>query len=173
MTKISELCTANLKPSLYWRNTKEAYEAVAKCSLIAPKDESVVKLTQELAMKLGLKIRKAYIRAQPGSQGTDMDATEEKTDYVADELEPDLPEVDDCKSPPPPFSSHSIKTELLREQSPTPVSSLSPNVLPAAVPEVGLFPSALSSSETSALFPVSNLRDEIIGDELDLILDSV
>lgn len=71
------------------------------------------------------------------------------------------------------FSSHSIKTEILREQSPIPVSSVSPNVLPAAVPEIGLFPSALVSNETSVLFPVSNLRDEIIGDELDLILDSV
>lgn len=144
---------------------KEAYEAVAKCSLIAPKDESVVKLTQELAMKLGLKIRKAYVRAQPGSQGPHMDATE-KTDCVANELEPDLPEVDA-------FSSHSIKTEIFREESPIPVSSVSSNVLPAAGPELGLFPSALVSNETSVLFPVSNLRDEIIGDELDLILDSV
>ncbi|XP_018417789.1 PREDICTED: zinc finger CCCH domain-containing protein 7A [Nanorana parkeri] len=152
---------------------KEAYEAVAKCSLIAPKDESVVKLTQELAMKLGLKIRKAYVRAQPGSQGTHMDTTEKATDCVADELEPDLPEVDDCESPLPSFSSLNINSELLREPSPIPVSSVSPSMLPVAVPEVGLFPSALASCETSSLFPVSNLPDEIIGDELDRILDSV
>ncbi|XP_039632378.1 zinc finger CCCH domain-containing protein 7A isoform X1 [Polypterus senegalus] len=44
---------------------KEAYESVAKCSLAVPQDESVIKLTQELAKKMGLKIRKAYVRTQP------------------------------------------------------------------------------------------------------------
>ncbi|MGH0165388.1 UNVERIFIED_CONTAM: hypothetical protein FKN15_059720 [Acipenser sinensis] len=43
---------------------KEAYDAVAKCSLAVPHDENVIKLTRELAKKLGLKIRKAYVRAQ-------------------------------------------------------------------------------------------------------------
>uniref|UniRef100_A0A8C0FNZ6 Zinc finger CCCH-type containing 7A n=1 Tax=Bubo bubo TaxID=30461 RepID=A0A8C0FNZ6_BUBBB len=43
---------------------KKAYDAVAKCSLAVPQDESVIKLTQELAQKLGLKIRKAYVRKQ-------------------------------------------------------------------------------------------------------------
>ncbi|XP_062915307.1 zinc finger CCCH domain-containing protein 7A [Mobula hypostoma] len=44
---------------------KEAYDVVAKCSLAVPHDDVVIKLTQELAQKLGLKIRKAYVRAQP------------------------------------------------------------------------------------------------------------
>uniref|UniRef100_A0A4W3H489 Zinc finger CCCH-type containing 7B n=1 Tax=Callorhinchus milii TaxID=7868 RepID=A0A4W3H489_CALMI len=43
---------------------KEAYDCIAKCSLAVPQDENVVKLTQELAQRLGLRIRKAYIRAQ-------------------------------------------------------------------------------------------------------------
>ncbi|XP_038273766.1 zinc finger CCCH domain-containing protein 7A isoform X4 [Dermochelys coriacea] len=43
---------------------KKAYDVVAKCSLAVPQDESVIKLTQELAQKLGLKIRKAYVRAR-------------------------------------------------------------------------------------------------------------
>ncbi|XP_056434534.1 zinc finger CCCH domain-containing protein 7A [Gadus chalcogrammus] len=43
----------------------EAYEAVAKCSLVVPQDPSVIHLTQELAKALGLKIRKAYIRSKP------------------------------------------------------------------------------------------------------------
>ncbi|XP_012502998.1 PREDICTED: zinc finger CCCH domain-containing protein 7A [Propithecus coquereli] len=43
---------------------KEAYDAVAKCSLAVPQDEHVIKLTQELAQKLGFKIRKAYVRAE-------------------------------------------------------------------------------------------------------------
>ncbi|XP_064448634.1 zinc finger CCCH domain-containing protein 7A isoform X3 [Mirounga angustirostris] len=43
---------------------REAYDSVAKCSLAVPQDEHVIKLTQELAQKLGFKIRKAYVRAE-------------------------------------------------------------------------------------------------------------
>ncbi|XP_075035896.1 zinc finger CCCH domain-containing protein 7A [Mixophyes fleayi] len=149
---------------------KEAYEAIARCSLIAPKDESVVKLTQELAMKLGLKIRKAYVRAQTGTQVFLMDATE-MSDCLADHMEPDLPELDDYNSSHSSFSTLSVNNDTLGEPSPIPVSSACPSVSP--VSETGLFPSALASSDTSALFPVSNLSDEMIGDELDRILDSV
>nr|DBA20315.1 TPA: hypothetical protein GDO54_016022 [Pyxicephalus adspersus] len=135
---------------------KEAYEAVAKCSLLAPKDERVIKLTQELALKLGLKIRKAYVRAQR---------------FLCSIL--DLPEVDECESPLPSFSSLNITSEILGAPSPIPVSPASPSVCLETVPEVGLFPSAIASSETCTLFPVSNFQDEVIGDELDRILDAV
>ncbi|XP_069839822.1 zinc finger CCCH domain-containing protein 7A [Dendropsophus ebraccatus] len=148
---------------------KEAYEAVAKCSIIAPRDESVAKLTRELAVKLGLKIRKAYVRAQPNSKVTTVDPSEEISDSFADQIEPDLLEVDGHESVHVPFSTLSMNSEPLREASPIPGPSVSPGV----PPETGIFPSALISSDTSALFPLSNLRDEIIGDELDLILDSV
>ncbi|XP_063790377.1 zinc finger CCCH domain-containing protein 7A [Pseudophryne corroboree] len=146
---------------------KEAYEAIARCSLIAPKDESVVTLTQELAMKIGLKIRKAYVRAQPGDQVTLMDAAEKTSGGLADKLEPDLPEIDDYNTAHSSFSALSVANEAL-EPSPIPVSSVSPSVRP--ISDVGLFPSALSS-DASVLFP--NLHDEMIGDELDRILDSV
>ncbi|KAM9305544.1 zinc finger CCCH domain-containing protein 7A [Gastrophryne carolinensis] len=149
---------------------KDAYEAVARCSLVAPKDESVVKLTQDLAMKLGLKMRKAYVRTQPGNQGSYVDAKDKITNCLSDRLEPDLPEVDQCESPLSSFSL-SVNTEVLRDPSPIPVSSVSPSM--HSVAEVGLFPSALAYSETSTLFPISNLRDEILGDELDRMLDSV
>uniref|UniRef100_A0A6Q2XWX4 C3H1-type domain-containing protein n=1 Tax=Esox lucius TaxID=8010 RepID=A0A6Q2XWX4_ESOLU len=43
---------------------KEAYDAVAKCSLAVPQDPSVIQLTQDLAKLLGLKIRKAYVRSK-------------------------------------------------------------------------------------------------------------
>uniref|UniRef100_A0A8D0CDU7 Zinc finger CCCH-type containing 7A n=1 Tax=Scleropages formosus TaxID=113540 RepID=A0A8D0CDU7_SCLFO len=43
---------------------KEAYDEVAKCSLAVPQDTSVIKLTQDLAKLLGLKIRKAYVRSK-------------------------------------------------------------------------------------------------------------
>lgn len=150
---------------------KEAYEAVAKCSIISPKDESVVKLTHELAGKLGLKIRKAYVRTQPNSQVTVVDPTETMSDSVADQIEPDLPEVDGHESPLVPFSTLSLHNEPLKAASPVPFPSDSPGV--PLVSETGIFPSALISSDTSTLFPLVNLRDEIIDDELDRILDSV
>ncbi|XP_056393113.1 zinc finger CCCH domain-containing protein 7A [Hyla sarda] len=150
---------------------KEAYEAIAKCSIIAPKDESVVKLTRELAVKLGLKIRKAYVRTQPNSQVTAVDPSEKMCDSFADQIEPDLPEFDGHEPLYVPFSTLSLNNGPFRETSPVPAPSVSPSV--PLVSETGIFPSALISSDTSALFPLSNLRDEIIGDELDLILDSV
>lgn len=43
---------------------KEAYECSSRCSLARPHDESVTQLGQELAQKLGLRVRKAYKRPQ-------------------------------------------------------------------------------------------------------------
>ncbi|XP_075686233.1 zinc finger CCCH domain-containing protein 7A isoform X2 [Rhinoderma darwinii] len=123
---------------------KEAYEAVAKCSIIAPK---------------------------PSSQVTVVDTSEKMSDSFADQIEPDLSEVDGHESPHNAFSALSLNNEPLRGTSPVPVPSGSPSLPP--VSETGTFPSALISDDTSALFPLSNLRDEIIGDELDRILDSV
>ncbi|KAG8432927.1 hypothetical protein GDO86_017262 [Hymenochirus boettgeri] len=71
---------------------KEAYDAVAKCSLIAPQDESVVKLAQHIAVKLGLKIRKAYVRAKTGLTLTPEEETE-SLDCLAEQIEPVYAEV--------------------------------------------------------------------------------
>uniref|UniRef100_A0A0P6JW63 Zinc finger CCCH domain-containing protein 7B n=1 Tax=Heterocephalus glaber TaxID=10181 RepID=A0A0P6JW63_HETGA len=43
---------------------KEAYECSSQCSLALPHDEGVTQLGQELAQKLGLRVRKAYKRPQ-------------------------------------------------------------------------------------------------------------
>ncbi|XP_071976800.1 zinc finger CCCH domain-containing protein 7A [Engystomops pustulosus] len=150
---------------------KEAYEAIAKCSIIAPKDESVVKLTHELAVKLGLKIRKAYVRTQPNARATAVDLSEKISDSFADQIEPDLPEVNHLETPHLLFSTLSLNNESIREASPGPVPSVSPGL--PLVSEAGVFPSALMSGDTSVLFPLSSLPDEIIGDELDRMLDSV
>ncbi|KAM4632242.1 zinc finger CCCH domain-containing protein 7A isoform 1-T4 [Discoglossus pictus] len=128
---------------------KEAYEAVAQCSLSAPQDESVVKLTQDLAMKLGLKVRKAYVRAKPTLHTAPLESPEKSSDCLAEQIEPDLPEL------------HYDST----------LSSLPPLMYPSA--DVGTFPSALVSN---GVFPVVGLRygdGDIIGKELDDILDSV
>ncbi|XP_042294296.1 zinc finger CCCH domain-containing protein 7A isoform X2 [Sceloporus undulatus] len=139
---------------------KEAYDAVAKCSLAVPQDESVIKLTQELAQKLGLKIRKAYVRA--------------KVSHTS---------IEDIESD---FSGWKEKG-LSSSSSPTP-SSFAPE-LPgnlAALPSVSL---AGLSAEKGCLsapslanggpFPLPEGcldcgdGDDILGDEIDELLDSV
>ncbi|XP_078474783.1 zinc finger CCCH domain-containing protein 7A-like isoform X1 [Lampetra fluviatilis] len=43
---------------------KEAYEVAVQCSCIISNDQEVFKLVQELAVSLGLRVRKAYVRTQ-------------------------------------------------------------------------------------------------------------
>ncbi|KAM4697785.1 zinc finger CCCH domain-containing protein 7A [Rhinophrynus dorsalis] len=147
---------------------REAYNAIAKCSLIAPQDESVVKLTQDLAVKLGLKIRKAYIRAKPDSQMASDEGRKKDSDCLAEQIEPDLPEFS--------YSSLTVATEALNESDATSASSLSPSVY--SIAEVGIFPSAQSSNGAPSPFAMSSMHygdgdGDILGDELDKILDSV
>uniref|UniRef100_A0A5S6KR30 UBX domain-containing protein 1 n=1 Tax=Xenopus tropicalis TaxID=8364 RepID=A0A5S6KR30_XENTR len=129
---------------------KEAYDAVAKCSLSAPQDESVVKLAQDIAVKLGLKIRKAYIRAKV---------------Y--------LPAFN-SENPHLTFSSLSVATNSFSGTPSSSASCISPSVFPIA--EVGTFPSAIASNGVSSPFSITcmNYGDgDILGDELDKFLDSV
>ncbi|KAM8933476.1 zinc finger CCCH domain-containing protein 7A [Pelodytes ibericus] len=148
---------------------KEAYDAIALCSLTAPQDESVVKLTQDLAGKLRLKIRKAYVRAQTEKQICSMDGAEKICDCLAEQIEPDISEID-YDDPFTSFPPHTVGTEVLSDFVSHPGSSISPN---HSVSDSMTFPSALVSNGASC-FPMSYLRDtEIIGDELDQILDSV
>uniref|UniRef100_A0AAY4C4Y0 C3H1-type domain-containing protein n=1 Tax=Denticeps clupeoides TaxID=299321 RepID=A0AAY4C4Y0_9TELE len=51
---------------------REAYECGTGCLLSAPHDRQVSELAQDLANKLGLKIRKAYISPQNGPMGTNL-----------------------------------------------------------------------------------------------------
>ncbi|CAH2306925.1 zinc finger CCCH domain-containing 7A [Pelobates cultripes] len=146
---------------------KEAYDAIASCSLTAPQDESVVKLTQELAAKLNLKIRKAYVRAQPDLQMCAIDVTSKTPNTLAEQIEPDITEL----TYEAPFSSFQPLTVASDSSdfvsNPT---SISPNVHSDSMS----FPSALASNGASSSFSMSYMRDgDIIGDELDHILDSV
>lgn len=67
---------------------KEAYDAVAKCSLAVPQDEHVIKLTQELAQKLGFKIRKAYVRAELSLKPIPGDGATKAVNYSVEDIEP-------------------------------------------------------------------------------------
>uniref|UniRef100_A0A8C9U6Q0 Zinc finger CCCH-type containing 7B n=1 Tax=Scleropages formosus TaxID=113540 RepID=A0A8C9U6Q0_SCLFO len=51
---------------------REAYECGTSCLLTDPHDRQVSELAQELAAKLGLKIRKAYVSPQNGPAGSNL-----------------------------------------------------------------------------------------------------
>ncbi|XP_061456220.1 zinc finger CCCH domain-containing protein 7A isoform X2 [Rhineura floridana] len=136
---------------------KEAYDAVAKCSLAVPQDESVIKLTQELAQKLGLKIRKAYVRAKSSNTS-----------------------IEDIESD---FSNW--KEKILSSSSPSSFTpEVSSDLSPLPMASLITLPAEKSSLTTASLanggsFPIPEGcldcgdGDDIIGDELDELLDSV
>ncbi|POI33010.1 hypothetical protein CIB84_003238 [Bambusicola thoracicus] len=139
---------------------KTAYDAVAKCSLAVPQDESVIKLTQELAQKLGLKIRKAYVRAKNSSSVEDieLDLSGQKQDTISS------------------ASSSAFVSELSKVAS-VPISSLS-SVMSLQAEKASL-PSAALANGGNVSFSMSEAcldcgdGDIIIGEELDELLDSV
>uniref|UniRef100_A0A8C0I7B7 Zinc finger CCCH-type containing 7B n=1 Tax=Bubo bubo TaxID=30461 RepID=A0A8C0I7B7_BUBBB len=115
---------------------KEAYECNSRCLLSLPHDESVTQLGQELAQKLGLRVRKAYKRPQC------LQAPVATSIPVSEGLAP-LPSDSDAKGLP---------TSL-------PAASLlpSPDCVSLPVPE-----------------SVEDFTDgDIIGEELDSLLDSL
>ncbi|XP_067859467.1 zinc finger CCCH domain-containing protein 7A isoform X2 [Heptranchias perlo] len=164
---------------------KEAYDVVAKCSLAVPQDDVVIKLTQELAQKLGLKIRKAYVRAQPplnpvvalssvnsaecSNQHTNgLDSVEDiERDFPGLSLEPsvsasvsldEIPQAA-CESAPIPVVSNSTSSTVqLPEKTNVPIAALvNGGGVPYSVPE-----SRLDFTD----------GDEI-GEDLDELLDSL
>uniref|UniRef100_H3D5Y1 Zinc finger CCCH-type containing 7B n=1 Tax=Tetraodon nigroviridis TaxID=99883 RepID=H3D5Y1_TETNG len=63
---------------------REAYECGTRCLLTAPHDATVTELAQDLAKKLGLKGRKAYVSPQAESAGTDGESLGEPSSPAAD-----------------------------------------------------------------------------------------
>uniref|UniRef100_A0A8B9EZQ7 Zinc finger CCCH-type containing 7B n=1 Tax=Amazona collaria TaxID=241587 RepID=A0A8B9EZQ7_9PSIT len=115
---------------------KEAYECNSRCLLSLPHDESVTQLGQELAQKLGLRVRKAYKRPQclPAPVATSIP--------VSEGLAP-LPSDSDAKA------------------------------LPTSLPAASLLPSPDCMS-LPAPESVEDFTDgDIIGEELDSLLDSL
>ncbi|XP_053132875.1 zinc finger CCCH domain-containing protein 7A isoform X2 [Hemicordylus capensis] len=134
---------------------REAYDAVAKCSLSVPQDESVIKLTQELAQQLGLKIRKPYVRAK--SSNTSIEDIESDFSNWKEKI------LSSSSS----SSSSSFTPEVSGDLVPLPMASL------MALPTEK---SSLSSASLANGGTVSFLDwgdGDVIGDDIDEILDSV
>ncbi|XP_048473391.1 zinc finger CCCH domain-containing protein 7B [Rhincodon typus] len=155
---------------------KEAYECIAKCSFAVPQDENVVKLTQELAQKLGLRIRKAYIRAQQDMDtvglteiGHSVNSSQVSINGTSgiDDIESgsplELPRIPVPATIPAPVSEVSV-----------PISSVSVSIQQTQTHSTLLKTPvgdgvSLSVPETTEEFP----DEEIIGEELDTLLDSI
>ncbi|CAB1338240.1 unnamed protein product, partial [Coregonus sp. 'balchen'] len=83
---------------------REAYECGTGCLLTAPHDRQVGELAQDLANKLGLKVRKAYISPQMSSNGleslTDIASADlSSTQCIPAPLATPIPVSDDPSSP--------------------------------------------------------------------------
>ncbi|XP_015215315.2 zinc finger CCCH domain-containing protein 7A [Lepisosteus oculatus] len=165
---------------------KEAYDAVAKCSLAVPQDESVITLTQELAKILGLKIRKAYVRTKPalnpllGSSSSSLVNDKcSKGSASVEDIELELPQPGPATStalPVPGMATSSSALERAESESAPvcAVSSVSP--IQALGPERSAAPASGSVHCADEPYPVpeSSRLDydgDIIGDELDELLD--
>ncbi|XP_054445561.1 zinc finger CCCH domain-containing protein 7A isoform X3 [Pteronotus mesoamericanus] len=153
---------------------KEAYDAVAKCSLAVPQDEHVIKLTQELAQKLGFKIRKAYVRAELSLKSAPGDGTTKALNCSVEDIEPDLltPRQEAVPSVSIPASSfsHQVGSELAS----VPVMPLT-SLLPLQVEESSLPSTVLANGgKISFSMPEAFLDDGdmVLGDEIDDLLDS-
>ncbi|MEJ1271468.1 hypothetical protein NN561_002309 [Cricetulus griseus] len=141
---------------------KEAYECSSRCSLALPHDENVTQLGQELAQKLGLRVRKAYKRPQELetfsllSNGTPAGMTDQGTSNglgSIDDIETDC--YVDLRGSPALLPS-------------TPTMPLFPHVLDLLAPLDG----------SSRTLPITEGLDDfsdgdVFGPELDTLLDSL
>ncbi|XP_028638737.1 zinc finger CCCH domain-containing protein 7A-like isoform X1 [Grammomys surdaster] len=152
---------------------REAYDALAKCSLAVPQDEHVIKLTQEVAQKLGFKIRKAYVRAELSLNSVPGDGAPKAVNYSVEDIEADLltprQEALSVVSLPTSSFSHVIGSELASVPF-MPVTS----IFQLQVDESPL-PSTVFANGGKIPFTISDTfldDDTVLGDEIDALLDS-
>ncbi|NXM28601.1 Z3H7B protein, partial [Oxyruncus cristatus] len=155
---------------------KEAYECNSRCLLSLPHDESVTQLGQELAQKLGLRVRKAYKRPQELetfsllSNGTSINSSNQTTSNglgSIDDIETDCAMDLQCL-PAPVAASIPVNDGLAPLPSDSDAKGL-PTSLPAA--------SLLPSPDCAPLPVPESVEDftdgDVIGEELDSLLDSL
>ncbi|XP_064419457.1 zinc finger CCCH domain-containing protein 7B [Latimeria chalumnae] len=156
---------------------KEAYECSAKCLLSVPHDDNVIQLAQDLAQKLGLRVRKAYIRAQHDLEAVgivsngDLSCLSGKVPINGlgsiNDIETDCP-VDIQCVPAPVATSIPVSDASV---TPDPSHKTLPSQLPLA-PSRGLGCSdKVSLSVPESVYEFTD--GEIIGEDLDTLLDSL
>ncbi|NXK69131.1 Z3H7B protein, partial [Sylvietta virens] len=154
---------------------KEAYECNSRCLLSLPHDESVTQLGQELAQKLGLRVRKAYKRPQQEletfslvNNGMSINSSNQATSNglsSIDDIETDFSMDLQCLPAP-------VANPVNEGLAPLPSDSDAKG-LPTSLPAASLLP----SPDCVPLPVPENVEDftdgDIIGEELDSLLDSL
>uniref|UniRef100_A0A667XLH1 Zinc finger CCCH-type containing 7B n=1 Tax=Myripristis murdjan TaxID=586833 RepID=A0A667XLH1_9TELE len=152
---------------------REAYECGTRCLLTAPHDRQVSDLAQELATKLGLKVRKAYISPQAESTATAGEGHTETSQPTGETSSNGLESLNDI-GPADLSNAQCIPAPLA---TPIPVSDdpATPVVTPCA--DLSESPSSQGLPPMPYSVPVSEHMDEcsssVINDELDSLLDCI
>ncbi|KAI4799107.1 hypothetical protein KUCAC02_019228 [Chaenocephalus aceratus] len=150
---------------------REAYECGTKCLLTAPHDRQVSDLAQDLATKLGLKGRKAYVSPQTESTATDGENHGESNPPTGEMSSNGLESLGDMESGDM-SNAQCIPAPLA---TPIPVSDdpSSPEGTPCS--EMSESPSSQGLPPMPYSVPVSERMDEcsVIKDELDSLLECI
>ncbi|XP_056153289.1 zinc finger CCCH domain-containing protein 7B [Lampris incognitus] len=152
---------------------REAYECGTRCLLTAPHDRQVSDLAQELANKLGLKVRKAYISPQAESTATGGESHGEPSPSTGESSSNGLESLSDM-GPADHSNAQCIPAPLA---TPIPVSDdpSTPVVTPCA--DLSESPSSQGLPPMPYSVPVSEHMDEcgssVIKDDLDSLLDCI
>ncbi|MEQ2198573.1 hypothetical protein XENOCAPTIV_014835, partial [Xenoophorus captivus] len=150
---------------------REAYESGTKCLLTAPHDVLVIDLAQDLANKLGLKGRKAYISPQTESTSTEGETHEETSPPTAELSSNGLESLGEIASADM-SNAQCIPAPLA---TPIPVSDDPATTVVTSCTELSESPSSQTLPPMPYSVPVSEHMDEcsssVIKDGLDSILD--
>ncbi|XP_061495247.1 zinc finger CCCH domain-containing protein 7B isoform X4 [Rhineura floridana] len=156
---------------------KEAYEFNSRCLLSLPHDESVAQLGQELAQKLGLRVRKAYKRPQQELETFSLLSNGLSSALPNQAVSNGLGSVDDietdssmdlqCVTAPNPASVY------VSDGSAFSSTDLNTKGTPTSLPAVTLLPSADAASVPGSESVDDFTEGGVLGDELDSILDSI
>nr|CBN81207.1 Zinc finger CCCH domain-containing protein 7B [Dicentrarchus labrax] len=152
---------------------REAYECGTKCLLTAPHDRQVSDLAQDLANKLGLKVRKAYVSPQTESTATEGESHGETSPPTGEMSSNGLESLGDIGQADM-SNAQCIPAPLA---TPIPVSDdpATPVVTPCT--DLSESPSSQSLPPMPYSVPVSEHMEEcsssVIKDELDSLLDCI
>ncbi|XP_061764953.1 zinc finger CCCH domain-containing protein 7B isoform X1 [Nerophis ophidion] len=149
---------------------REAYECGTKCLLTAPNESQVSDLAQELANKLGLKGRKAYVSHQTESPATEGESLGETSPPTGELSSNGLESLGDME-PADMSSAQCIPAPLA---TPIPVSDDPTTAVVTPCTELSESPSSQSLPPMPYSVPVSEHIDEcnsVIKDELDSLLE--
>ncbi|KAK7939981.1 hypothetical protein WMY93_003307 [Mugilogobius chulae] len=145
---------------------RDAYECGTKCLLTAPHDRQVSDLAQDLATKLGLKGRKAYVSPQTESTASDGDASQPTGEMSSNGLE-SLGDIGSADL----SSAQCIPAPLA---TPIPVSDEPASPVVSSCTELSESPSNQGLAPMQYSVPVSEHTDECnssITEKLDSLLD--